>query len=72
MTDLRNRNAVAFLLLKRCRHQGKFRDSRGKELGIAWDAYYGQAGPAINLHAHQHNVAVTTDAVAALFQPLDC
>ena len=31
----------------------------------------GQAGPAINLHAHQHNVAVTTDAVAALFQPLD-
>ena len=30
----------------------------------------GQAGPAINLHAHQHNVAVTTDAVAALFQPL--
>lgn len=31
----------------------------------------GQAGPSINLHNHQHNVAVTTDAVAALFQPLD-
>ena len=31
----------------------------------------GQAGPSVNLHAHQHNVAVTTGAVAALFQPLD-
>ena len=32
----------------------------------------GQAGPSINLHAHQHNVAITTaEAVGDLFKPLD-
>ena len=31
----------------------------------------GQAGPSINLHAHQHNVAITTEAVGDLFKPLE-
>lgn len=31
----------------------------------------GQAGPSINLHAHQHNVAITSEAVGDLFKPLD-
>ena len=30
----------------------------------------GQAGPSINLHAHQHNVAIAADAVVDLFRPL--
>ena len=31
----------------------------------------GQAGPSINLHAHQHNVAISSEAVSELFRPLD-
>ena len=31
----------------------------------------GQAGPSINLHNHQHNVAITSEAVGDLFKPLD-
>ncbi len=61
---------IAMQAYQKDTRNSKFLELASKELE-ALGRLLGQAGPSINLHAHQHNVAVSTDAVAALFQPLD-
>lgn len=48
----------------------KWLDSATKQLECL-GRLLGQAGPSINLHAHQHNIEVSAGAVAELFKPLD-
>jgi hypothetical protein len=51
-------------------HNCKMLDIASKELECL-GRLLGQAGPSINLHNHQHNVAITAESVADLFKPLD-